>query len=56
MFNVINILLIVACALLGREVYKERKVNEEYRKSLQACEEQTVGDKILDKIKERRDQ
>ena len=53
MMNLIAIGLVCLCIFLGKKVGDKDRVIEEYQKSLQDCENQTVGDKILDKIKER---
>ena len=47
---ILNIALLVVSIYLGHEITKRDKVIEEYQKSLLACENETIGDKILDKI------
>lgn len=46
-------ILVIFSAYLGKKVSDKDKIIEEYQKSLQACEAETIGDKIFDKIRER---
>lgn len=39
----------------SHKLEESQRVLKEYQKSLMKCEEATIGDKILDKIKEKHD-
>lgn len=44
---------VIISSYMANIMAKQKYMIEEYQKSLLDCENQTVGDKILDKIRER---
>jgi len=49
--NLLCIALVVMVAVLGKKVSTKDEIIQEYQKSLEQCENRTIKDQIIDKIK-----
>ena len=53
--NLLCIALVVMVAVLGKKVSTKDEIIQEYQKSLEQCENRTIKDQIIDKIKKGHD-